>query len=99
METIDFWAEEWRVIAQAPHIALGGLIAVPVATWLITNWHYSGRVASLKERIEIRQERQRDAKDKPIEAQNLVVKPNDRIEANEQQPVPLCECKCHGYRI
>jgi hypothetical protein len=89
MENFEFWAKEWPVITQAPHFALGGLVAVLVATWSITKWHYSSQLACLKERIELLQDRERDVKDKLIEAQNLVEELNDQIEANEQQPVLL----------
>jgi hypothetical protein len=89
MESFDFWAREWPLITQAPHIALAGLVAVLVAAWSITKWHYSGRLACLKERIEMLQERERDVKEKLIEAKNLVVELNDQIEANEQQSVLL----------
>jgi hypothetical protein len=53
METFDFWAKEWSVITQAPHIALGGLVVFLMATWSVAKWHYSGRLASFKAQIDL----------------------------------------------
>jgi hypothetical protein len=82
METLDFWAREWPVITEAPHLVLGGLIAVVAAMWSVTKWHYSGQLASLKGRIKLLREREWDVKEKLTDARNLVVELSDQIEAN-----------------
>jgi hypothetical protein len=89
MKTFEFWATEWSVITQAPHIDLAGLVVVLAATSSVTKCHYSSQLGSPKERIATLQERvalapdnERDVKEKLIEVQNLVVELNDQIEAN-----------------
>jgi hypothetical protein len=82
METFEFWAREWPVITQAPHIVLGGLFAALVAAWTVTKWHYSSRLGSLTERIEL-------LKEKLIDAQTFIAQLNDQIESNEQHSVLL----------
>jgi hypothetical protein len=52
MENLDFLKQEWQLICEAPHIAIGGAIAVCLATWAVVKWHYSGRIVTLKERAE-----------------------------------------------
>jgi hypothetical protein len=96
METFEFWAREWPIITQAPHIAVAGLFVVLVAAWSIAKWHYSGELASLKalnavvqERVALALDNERVVKEKLIDAQNLVEELNDQIEANEEQAVLL----------
>jgi hypothetical protein len=82
MENFDFFAKEWPVITQAPHIALAGLFAVLVAAWSVTKWHYTSQLASLRERVEL-------LKEKVIDAQARVEELTGQIESNEQQAVLL----------
>lgn len=76
MESFDFWAKEWPVITQAPHIALGGLVVVVAVIWSVATSRYSDQLASLKVQIELLKERERDVKEKLIDTQNLVVDPS-----------------------
>jgi hypothetical protein len=96
METFDFWAKEWPVITQAPHIALAGLVVVLAVTWSAAKRYYSDQLSSQKERIELLQERERDVKEKLIDAQSRVVELNDKIQANEHQPALL---KSSNYTV
>jgi|ERR1700730_4542152 hypothetical protein len=54
MPDLDFWAKEWPVIRDAPHLVLGGIIIIIAITgsiiWLIINWGYRQRLKLAYER-------------------------------------------------
>src|ERR1700730_6600059 len=54
MPDLDFWAKEWPVIRDAPHLVLGGIIIMIAITgsiiWLIINWGYRQRLKLAYER-------------------------------------------------
>jgi hypothetical protein len=67
----EFWAKEWPVIAQAPHIVIPGVILLVLAAWFAA-WFfarmvYVRQIATLRERITLAQERTTAAQDKIVD--------------------------------
>jgi hypothetical protein len=44
---LTFWNQEWPLIRDAPHLAIGGAIAIALAGWLV-GWSYRRKIARLK---------------------------------------------------
>ena len=37
---LTFWNEEWPLIRDAPHLAIGGAIAIALAVWALVSSAY-----------------------------------------------------------
>jgi len=45
---LTFWNQEWPLIRDAPHLAIGGAIAIALAIWALVSWAYGRKIARLK---------------------------------------------------
>ena len=45
---LTFWNQEWPLIRDAPHLAIGGAIAIALAVWALVSWSYRRTIARLK---------------------------------------------------
>ena len=42
---LTFWTQEWPLIRNAPHLAIGGAIVIALAVWAFVSWAYRRKVA------------------------------------------------------
>lgn len=45
---LTFWTQEWPLIRDAPHLAIGGAIVIALAVWALVSWAYRRKIALLK---------------------------------------------------
>ena len=45
---LTFWNQEWPLIRDAPHLAIGGAIVIALAVWVLVSGSYRRRIARLK---------------------------------------------------
>ena len=45
---LTFWSQEWPLIRDAPHLAIGGAIVIALAVWALVSWAYGRKIARLK---------------------------------------------------
>jgi type VI protein secretion system component VasK len=45
---LTFWTQEWPLIRNAPHLAIGGAIVIALAVWAFVSWAYRRKIAVLK---------------------------------------------------
>ena len=45
---LTFWTQEWPLIRDAPHLAIGGAIVIALAVWALVSWAYGRKIARLK---------------------------------------------------
>jgi hypothetical protein len=45
---LTFWTQEWPLIRDAPHLAIGGAILIALAVWAVVSWAYRRKIAVLK---------------------------------------------------
>jgi hypothetical protein len=45
---LSFWTQEWPLIRDAPHLAIGGAIVIALAVWALVSWAYGRKIARLK---------------------------------------------------
>jgi hypothetical protein len=45
---LTFWTQEWPLIRDAPHLAIGGAIVIALAVWALVSWAYRRKIAILK---------------------------------------------------
>jgi hypothetical protein len=45
---LNFWATEWPLISSAPHLAIGGAIAVALVVWALVSWGYRRQINALR---------------------------------------------------
>ena len=45
---LTFWNQEWPLIRDAPHLAIGGAIAIALAVWALVSSAYGRKLARLK---------------------------------------------------
>ena len=45
---LSFWTQEWPLIRDAPHLAIGGAIVIALAVWALVSWAYGRTIARLK---------------------------------------------------
>jgi hypothetical protein len=45
---LTFWNQEWPLLRLAPHLAIGGAIAIALAVWALVGWSYRRKIARLK---------------------------------------------------
>src|SRR5262245_25113274 len=44
----NFWAQEWPLISNAPHLAIGGAIGIALVVWTLVSSAYRRRIARLR---------------------------------------------------
>ena len=66
MENFDFWAKEWPVIAQAPHLVIPGVVALFGLAWWIAGLWYKQQIETLRERLTLAQEKTAAAQEKAV---------------------------------
>jgi hypothetical protein len=54
---LDFWAKEWPLIRDAPHLFFGGILAVGLIIWLFVRWVHKEHFDGLREQINAREAR------------------------------------------
>src|SRR6478736_6737890 len=45
---LTFWNQEWPLIRDAPHLAIGGAIVIALAVWVLVSGSYRRKIARLK---------------------------------------------------
>jgi hypothetical protein len=45
---LTFWTQEWPLIRDAPHLAIGGAIVIALAVWALVSWAYRRKIAILR---------------------------------------------------
>ena len=45
---LTFWTQEWPLIRNAPHLAIGGAIVIALVVWAFVSWAYRRKIAVLK---------------------------------------------------
>ena len=45
---ITFWTQEWPLISNAPHLAIGGAIVIALVVWTLVSSVYRRRIARLR---------------------------------------------------
>src|SRR5262245_63456121 len=45
---LTFWSQEWPLIRDAPHLAIGGAIVIALAVWALISGSYRRKTARLK---------------------------------------------------
>ena len=45
---LTFWNQEWPLIRDAPHLAIGGAIVIALAVWALVSGSYRRKIARLK---------------------------------------------------
>ena len=45
---LTFWTQEWPLIRDAPHLAIGGAIVIALAVWALVSSAYGRKIAKLK---------------------------------------------------
>jgi hypothetical protein len=45
---LTFWAQEWPLVRDAPHLTIGGVIVVALTVWALVSWAYRRKIAALK---------------------------------------------------
>ena len=48
---LTFWTEEWPLIRNAPHLAIGDAIVIALAVWAFVSWVDSSRHWRMAARI------------------------------------------------
>jgi hypothetical protein len=81
----DFWDKEWPVITGAPHIVIGGALALIAIVFLIVRWGYSREVAGQKAQIATLNERLHLASDEQVAVTRQVTMLTSQVSKLEQQ--------------
>jgi hypothetical protein len=45
---LTFWTQEWPLIRDAPHLAIGGAILIALAVWALVSRAYRRKIAKFK---------------------------------------------------
>jgi hypothetical protein len=45
---LTFWTQEWPLISNAPHLAIGSAIVIALAVWALVSWAYRRKINRLK---------------------------------------------------
>jgi type VI protein secretion system component VasK len=45
---LNFWTTEWPLISSAPHLAIGGALAIALVVWALVSWNYRRQINALK---------------------------------------------------
>ena len=84
-----FWAHEWPLIKDAPHLAIGGAIVIALAVWAFVSWAYRRKIAVLRAengawqaRFSFAHEKEAVASQKRNELEATVQLLNNQITAN-----------------
>ena len=86
---LTFWTQEWPLIKDAPHLAIGGAIVIALAVWALVSSAYRRKIAILKAengawegRLSFAHEREAVVSQKRNELEATVQLLNKQITAN-----------------
>ena len=86
---LTFWSQEWPLIRDAPHLAIGGAIVIALAVWALVSWAYRRKINTLKAesgaweaRLYFAHEREAVVSQKRSELEATVQLLNNQITAN-----------------
>ena len=77
---LNFWATEWPLMNSAPHLAIGGAIAIALVVWALVSWDYRRQMKVLKAESGARDARLALAR----ERETLVSQKRNELEATVQ---------------
>jgi hypothetical protein len=86
---LTFWSQEWPLISNAPHLAIGGAILIALVVWALVSSAYRRRVARFRAesgaweaRFSLAREREAVVSQKRNELEATVQLLNNQITAN-----------------